>query len=185
MKSSQTDNSYFEDKVMLRINSLPLSDPIKVLDIFSGTGLLWKEIKQKTGREIITLSIDKKPSKDRLVLPGDNRKYRLDYAFFDIVDLDAYGVPYHQLEDIFKRCTTKIIVHLTYIQSIFGRLPRRMLYHLGYTKSMIDKCPSLFDKNGQEKLLKYLGTRGVKKITLRDNEGHRKTYGYFEWDPTI
>ena len=45
-------------------------------------------------------------------------------------------------------------------------LPKKLLYRLGYTKAMIDKCPTLFDKNGLKKFEEYLALNGVRKIKL-------------------
>jgi hypothetical protein len=110
-------------------------------------------------------------------LPGDNLKYlksiKLDY---DIVDLDAYGIPFKQLEILFKRNYIGTII-VTAIQSGMGVLPKGMLHKLGYQQSMVDKIPTLFSRNGIEKLKNYLYLYGVKQIT-----GYfinRKNYFYF------
>lgn len=176
----KTDNSYFEEKVKLRIDNLPDRNPIRVLDMYSGTGSIWDHIKAHTDKNIEVLAIEKRDIKGRIYLHGDNSKYRLDYDYFDVIDLDAYGVPFEQLEDVFARCRAKMIIHVTYIQSQYGRLPVKMLEAIGYTRPMVKKIPTLFNKDGQKKFLNYLAVRGVKNIKIYDTVNHRKTYATFK-----
>lgn len=161
----KTDNSYFNEKVMLRINHLPKTDTIRVLDCFSGTGSIWKEVKKRTGRNIITIGIEIENGKNNLSLKGKNNKYLsiLDLSKFNIIDLDAYGVPFSQLEILFKR-KYKGIVFVTAIQSGMGKLPNGMLQSIGYTDKMIKKIPTLFNTNFLAKLKQYLYLRGVRSI---------------------
>ena len=58
-----TDHSYFEEKVRIRLDGLPVKNPVKVLDMFSGNGLIWSEIEKRTGREILILRIDRQRGK--------------------------------------------------------------------------------------------------------------------------
>ena len=154
--SKKTDHSYFEEKVRLRISALPEGNPLKVLDLLSGDGRIWSEIQKRTGREIMVLRIDREPGKRGIYLQGDNRKYNFDFSEFDCVDLDAYGVPFPQLERIFTSERHPRVLFITFIQSIWGTLPRKMLNALGYTDRMIKKVPTVFNRAGQEKFLRYL-----------------------------
>ncbi len=161
----KTDNSYLKSKVNLRINHLPQKNNIKVLDCYAGECKIWNNIKTKTEENIIITGIDKKPYGNNL--RGDNLKYLkgLNLDSYDIIDLDAYGVPFRQLEIIFKK-GYKGILYITFIQSMFGQLPIKMLNKIGYTKSMIKKCPTLFNRGGIEKFKQYLAINGIKKITI-------------------
>jgi hypothetical protein len=178
MNKVQTDSTYFKEKVFLRINSLPKKKEIFVLDCFSGDGLIWDEVKKNTNIKINILRIDLKKKSKGLYLIGDNKKFlsEIDLKKFDIIDLDAYGSPFKQLEIIFKR-KYKGIVHCTFIQSIYGNLNKSLLIKIGYTEKMIQKIPAIFNKNGFEKMCQYLYVQGVKKITLFQNK--RKNYFYF------
>jgi len=95
-------NSYLADKAMLRLRHLPDTDPVVVLDAFGGSGKVWQCVQANTERKIIRLAIDEKNIPG--TLKGDNRKFlpTLDLTKFHVIDLDAYGVPYEQLEIIFK-----------------------------------------------------------------------------------
>jgi hypothetical protein len=176
MNRVRTDHSFFEEKVRLRIDGLSNGEPLKVLDLFSGNGLIWEEIQRRTGREIQALRIDKERGKRGAYLVGDNLKFDLDYGAFDILDVDAYGVPFRQLERIFAQSSKPKRIFITFIQSQWGTLPRKMLNALGYTDRMTKKVPTLFNRAGQEKFLRYLALRGVEKCQIFYTPDRRKNY---------
>jgi len=182
MNSVQTDNSNLLAKVNLRIAHLPQKSKINVLDAYHGEGIIWKYISEKVKSDIQITAIERKPITDDLVLQGDNRKIlpSLYLEKFDIIDLDAYGVPFDQLEYIFNYDRKKMIHHgifVTFIQSVYGRLPVAMLKKLGYSKKMVEKVPSIFNRNGIEKFKSYLAMRGVDRIFIKSQR--EKHYLYF------
>lgn len=165
---------------MAHLPDMPL---IRVLDAFHGEGLIWDYIKARTSKKTEITAIDKKPASSDFVLFGDNKKFfpSISLEKFDVIDLDAYGIPFDQLEYIFDYDHRKKIHHtifLTFIQSIYGRLPIGMLQRLGYSEKMIKKIPVLFDRNGIEKLKAYLAQMGISKIFMK-NRG-KKYYIFFE-----
>ena len=164
---TNNDASHLEAKVLLRLNNLPKKENIKVLDAFGGEGLLWKEVIKRTGKNIKILSIDKNEYK-KINLKGDNMKFLLsfDLTKFDVIDLDAWGSPSNQLDVLHKK-EYKGIVHCTFIQSMLGNVNKNILLTYGYTENMIKKCPTLFSKNGLEKLLYFINYKfNVDKIKL-------------------
>jgi hypothetical protein len=171
---AQTDNTYLADKVALRVAHLPQKDTINVLDCFGGSGKVWKAVKRLTGKNIRVLPIEMKDI-NWFHLPGDNMKYLGSIALekYDIVDLDAYGIPYEQLKEVFDRGFNGI-VFVTFIQSIFGGINHDMLIDIGFTKEQIKKIPTIFGKRGWEYFLEWLGLHGVKKIWHRHHA--RKHY---------
>ena len=183
MNSVQTDNSFFEVKVKLRLDNLP-AGPCRVLDCFGGTGRIWDEIKRrKPNKKIEVLRIDQKNDIDGIYLKGKNEKFLavLEPDDFTVIDLDAYGVPYKQLQWLFAgRNKKRKVIFLTFIQNIFGCLPTGLLMELGYTAAMIDKCPTLFYRNGFEKLADYLALHGVKTIRHYSDLADRKHYVCFD-----
>lgn len=58
-----------------------------------------------------------------------------------------------------------------------GKLPNELLISLGYTKEMIRKIPTLFNRNGVEKLKNYLSLYDIKQIIGYFID--RKNYFYF------
>ena len=172
----KTDHSYFREKVNLRFNCLPNKKRINILECFAGKGLLWDAVSIKTNKQLDITRIEKEKGKgDKPYLVGDNLKFLkiLDLSKYDIIDLDAYGIPIAQLEILFNSKYKGIII-ITYISSVFGCLPRKLLYSLGYTKLMINKIPTLFYKNPLGKILQYLSSKGVNKV-----------FGYFYEVPSV
>jgi hypothetical protein len=149
-----------------------------VLDCFHGAGRIWEEIK-KDGYYIKVVSIDKKPG---ATIRGDNLKVldKINLNDYDIIDLDSYGIPFKQIELILNK---KYYGHLfiTFIQSMHGILPKKMLNTLGYTTKMIDKCKSIFNRNGLNKLKKVLTCYGIK--TINYIEHGRKIYAHVKLNP--
>lgn len=179
MNKVQTDNSFLADKIALRLSMIPKKKTLKVIDAFAGTGTIWKNVQRKYKGNIQITKIDKEQKDNAFMFIGDNEKFlaSLPIKKYDVIDLDAYGVPYDQLKIIFNR-GFKGIVFVIFIQSFVGRLNNEFLQDLGYTKNMIDKCPSLFCKNGLQKFEQWLSMNGVNKITIRNHL--RKSYLGFE-----
>lgn len=169
-----TDNSYLSDKVALRLAHLPDKDGLRVLDCYGGTGKIWKAVRKLSGRRIMTLPIDVRDNVG-FHLPGDNRAYldALDLGKFDIIDLDAYGIPYDQLKLIFER-NYRGTVFVTFIQSIMGQINQGLLAEIGYPAEMVKKIPTLFGRRGWDHFLQYLALHGVGSISHRSHA--RKHY---------
>jgi hypothetical protein len=175
---TNNDLNTIEKKIQLRLNSLPTKDLIYILDAFAGEGLLWKEVQKRTNKQIKILSIDEKEYR-KISLKGDNRKFlkSIDLNYFDIIDLDAYGSPSNQLM-ILKEKNYKGIVHCTFIQTMMGRISNDVLFSLGITKTMINKCPTLFSKNGLSKMLEFISLHfKVSKVNIFSK--NNKHYFYF------
>lgn len=180
--SSQTiktnnDPKAFEHKVQLRLNSLPEKQDIKVLECFGGEGLLWKEVIKRSDKNISVLSIDIKKY-DRFQLQGDSLKVlkTLSLNHFDIIDLDSYGIPFAHMQIVFQKRYSGI-VHCTVIQSMMGNLPNGLMDYYGYSKGMIKKCRTLLSKNGIDKFLSYIASKGVTNIQIYKQD--RKNYFWF------
>jgi hypothetical protein len=123
-------------------------------------------VKRRTGRDIQVVGIDKK-EESNATLKGDNLKYIAgikDLSAFDVIDLDAYGVPYRQVSMVLGRGFGGV-VFVTFIQSLFGGLPKDMLKELGYSSSMLNKCRSIFNRNGVEKFLSIVYNIGVERVS--------------------
>lgn len=172
----QTNNSYLADKVALRAGHLPGADPIRVLDCFAGDEKIWKAVKKITGRRILTLPVDiKQYAENAFYLPGDNLVYlkSLDLSRFDAIDLDAYRVPYDQLEIVFQSQFNGML-YVTFIQSVFGGLPHGLLCAIGFTVEQLKTIPTMFGRSGWFYFKQYLAARGVASFYHRSHE--RKHY---------
>ncbi len=138
MSKDQTDNSNFRAKVHLRQSFLPKLNQIKVLDAFSGNGAIWKKLKQDNPKiNIEVLRIDNQKGKSGTYLKGDNLKFikNMNLKEYDIIDLDAYGIPYKQLDLIFKMKYCGLLF-VTFINKSVGNLPKKFMRELGYSNRM-------------------------------------------------
>lgn len=180
---TNNDHAMLQDKIDLRIQSIQHLEEVNVLELFGGEGVLWAEVIKQTGKKINILSIDKNKYR-RLQLQGDNMKFieSLDLSIFDLIDIDAWGSPYKQLDMILNKGFTGI-VHCTFIQTMMGAISKDLLLSLGYTCEMVDKIPTLFGKNGIDKFKTYLANRGVKEIFIAQK--NKKNYLYFIFGQTV
>ena len=161
------------------MQNLPDKDPLVVLDSFSANARIWSKIARMTGRKISLTRIDMDKHRKGVYLVGDNMRIMqsLDLSVYDVIDLDAYGIPYDQIKLLFER-KVKAAVFVTFIQSMLNRLPNNMLLDFGYTKNMIDAAPSLLSRNGFGKLKELLALSGVNKISYHNKKN--KYYLYFQ-----
>ena len=173
-KAKKTDNSYLAQKVYLRQKYLP-ENPV-VLDCYAGAGLIWKKVQENLPSvNIQRLAIEKEPNKGKFHLTGNNMAFigSMDLSRFNVIDLDAYGVPYEQVKTLFDR-QYHGTVFITFIQSVMGALPYGLLLDVGFSKSMIKKCPTIFYRRGWDHWLEFLARNGVTRVAYIQHE--RKYY---------
>lgn len=178
----KTDNSLIDEKVKLRLEVLELinKNEINVLECYSGKGLVWNNVKIKTNKIINILKIDQKRISESGVLIGDNRKYLkcLDLSKFDIIDLDAYGIPFNQLEIIFKKNYEGYVI-CTMIQTGMGCINNELItITTGFDQKIISLCQVFLSRFALQLLCKYLYINDVQNITGYFIE--RKRYFYFK-----
>jgi len=171
---TKTDNSYLRDKVELRLRHLP-EGPIRVLDCYSGKGVIWAAVKRLSGRDMKVLPIDKRSDKFDFHLHGNNLEYleTIDISRYNVIDLDAYGIPFEHIDCLVRRKYSGV-VFVTAIQSGMGQMPYGMLEKIGFTRRQIEKAPTLFGKRGWQYFLEYLASIGVSRIWHRS---HKRTGG--------
>lgn len=183
MSDKQTDNSFFKQKIKLRKLVIELiQGDVFLLDCYAGTGKLWSQIKHQSKKiNYIGIEKEKRKNKSLSVMEGDNLKYlkNLDLSLFNLIDLDAYGIPFEQIETIMNSNFSGYIV-VTYIWKAQGRLHNSMLEKLGYNQNMIEKCPTLFSRDHKKKIKLILSHYGVKKISLI--EKNNKLYFFYKKD---
>lgn len=174
MSSLKTNNSHLEAKITLRLNHLPEGNPLYVLDAFCGEGLIWREVVRRSGRDIRILSIDHDQGTAADIV-CDNLKVLsgLNLDKYDVIDLDAYGCPFAQMQILFNHKYNGT-VFVTYIQTMYGRLPNGILRQAGYTTAMLSKAQTLFSKRPIEVLESYLANHNILSYTIKSLD--RKHY---------
>jgi len=183
----QIDNTNIGCKIKLRLKHIP-DRPIKVLDCFCGNRTIWRQVISESGRSDITITgIDQKRVKG--CLRGNNLKFLqiLPLTDFDIIDLDSYGVPFDQLDIIFRR-GYRGICFFTFGQGMGGlsAIPRALVNEAGITDEMYNAIPSLYSSMGWDFFCSWLAANRVKKISYYLTHGSIGTsnmyYGFFLFD---
>lgn len=180
--TKKTDNHYTADKIALRISNVRWEKfngrNIRVLDCFGGRGVCWGAIKKKTGLNIDRHAIDKRNDITDFHFHGDNVKVMmgLDLEGYDIIDIDAYGIPAEQLSLVFNS-NFKGDVFVTAIQTMNGSIPNIVAKELGFPESINKKAPSLLSRRGWQYFKEWLALNGVSEITHRSKD--RKHYLHF------
>ena len=172
----KTDNSYLSDKVSMRSNHLPDKEEVNVLDAYSSNGIIWRLVQDMNPATRFNIArLDKEASKQGFYIKTDNLRFLLstDLNVYDVIDLDAYGVPYKQLEILFRKAENfdhVVKVFVTFNTVGMGQMPKGMLKYLGITEEMIANSPILCSKSPEEKIAGYLSVKGVRQLH------RRKTY---------
>jgi len=137
-----------------------------ILECYSGNGLIYDGVRKLSDKKISVTRIDIKKDREGAYLCGDNRKYlkAMDLSAYNIIDLDAYGIPFDQI-DIIMRRQWHGILFVTHIQSVMGTLPNKLLNRIGITRPMISKCPTLFSRLGLTPIKKMFSDYGSDKLT--------------------
>ena len=181
MSNRRTDNSRLDEKINMRLARA--KNGSKVLDCYHGNGVIWGRIKNRIKVEVI--GIEKENGKGSIALYGECEKVipRLNLSEYDIIDCDAWGIPYKSIKAVLKNDTLKpgTVIFYTFIQTGMGRVPDQMLEYAGISKVMIQKCPTLFKKIGFDAFKEFLRMNGVSCIydSLYQDGQSRKHYGYF------
>lgn len=130
-----TENSHLPAKVRVRVDYIKTldQDQLHILDAFAGEGKVWQKIEELLPeRKFIYLGIDKKKYSRPNVIMGDNQKVMkgLELHKFDLIDLDAFGFPWEQLE-ICAAQAPNVPVAATAISVTLGPLPYGVLKAAG------------------------------------------------------
>lgn len=127
----KADNSHSGPKIALRLALVDnlKKDRLRVLDAYSGSGFLWKQIRAaRPDIRFDMTNIEKKQNGRLDAIHGDNVRVMpsLPLAEFDIIDLDAYGIPTEQLS-IVAEFALHVPVLVTCISASVGTVPHRLL----------------------------------------------------------
>lgn len=183
MSKAKTDNSSLRTKVILRLLRTPLEEKLRVLDVYHGTGAIWHNVNLHYQGKIQVDGLDIE-DKNSFALIGDNEKVLpvLDMSKYDVIDVDAYGVPFTVLREIFTASDVDALIFYTFCQTHLRMMPKGLLAEIGISESMFDKCPSFVSKHGHDKFLSWLALYGIEHveyISLKGASVH--VYGCFRY----
>ena len=181
MSSKRTDNSRFEEKVLLRDEVVKDGDVI--LDCYHGEGVIWNRISKHKNIQIIGLEKEKGKGLGSIYGCAEKIVPSLNLGIFDIIDFDAWGSPFETMLACFKNETLKknTSMFYTFIQTGFCRVEIKLLSYIGITESMYKKCPTLYRNLGFTAFKEFLYQNGVSELKNYHimEKTSIKNYGYF------
>lgn len=180
-----TDNSNRSAKKNLRRYATRCLSTLRVLDCYAGNGAMWANVSKE-----LYLGIEKQRGKGSAtngIVNADNLKMipNMDLSAYNVIDLDAYGVPYDQMRLIFENKTLQhgTVVIYTAIRNGMSGVNANALENLGLSK-MYKKCPSLFKPMYMDCFYELLRSKGVSKVheidqSTKKKGSYEKHYGFF------
>ncbi len=175
--SAYTDNANLAKKIGLRVTATEHIENKKVLDLFAGENKIWKNIPTER-----YYGVEKEKGKGKN-LHLDNRKIigALDLSGFNVIDCDAYGIPYEQIEMLFENPTLQsgTVIIFTCISGVLNRLCVKAIKDYGIQKQY-KRSRVLFNKYSRDMFLSMLYNHGVRKIwSYKIKSQMEKEYGWF------
>jgi len=175
---TQRHSSAFSAKVDLRARAIEGIDNPRILDAYSAGSALWRAVEKLTGKTLRTLSLDTTAEgtfkiDNRIALRG------LDLDLFDVIDLDAYGTPWPQLDIVMRRGFRGTLVG-TCIRLNRGWISKGLAVSGGMSAEMYKACPPLASRFAKEILLNYLCLFRVDMVRLYHYRRGRYMYFSFE-----
>lgn len=178
----KSDNSHSPVKIALRLALVDnlKQERLKVLDAYSGSGFLWTQIRSaRPAIKFDITSIEKKRTGRLDAIVGDNVRVMpsLPLDEFDIIDLDAYGVPTEQLGQVAERAL-HVPVLVTCISASIGLVPHRMLEAVGIPPAWERDVVQVFKQLGSTDLWdSYCASLGYTRrigFTIRESIGAKR-----------
>lgn len=194
IKRKKTDNAHVGIKVAVRQEAIAnLTDGVRVLDCFCGNNVLWKSVcascpvpgAQAQGFPDVYLGLEKVNGKGSRNIHGDNLRLipSLDLSRYNVIDLDAYGIPGAQLIALLQNKTLpdKVVVVYTAITNAVSCGQKKMIQAAGVPYEAYRKCPTLWNKKMLDLWYFVLLKIGVEKVfrVVVNESSYEKHYGYF------
>lgn len=174
--SAFTASSYFNEKLEIRKRACQSLDRVDVLDLYAGKHVIWNQISHNR-----YYGVDNYEKSGNL--PIDNRtaiKF-LDLGQFTVIDADAYGMPYEQIQLLYENKTLRpgTVVCYTCITGPMNRLCVRLLQDFAIEREY-KRTRTLFNRYGYQYFHEMLNGHGVKDLhNIIIKKSMRKEYGYF------
>ena len=175
--SIKTDNANVESKIALRKQATDKLESLKVLDLFAGENKLWKTFECEK-----YYGVEMKKGKGKNV-NADNLRIipSLDLSKFNVIDLDSYGIPFNQIELLYKNPTLQkgTVIIYTAITNKMSALTEGAK-KMANIQEIYTKCRTLFNGMALELFYGRLYQLGVVEVTeYMTKEKFEKHYGFF------
>lgn len=180
-----TDNSNRAAKKHLRRVATAHLSSLRVLDCYAGNGAMWANVDKEK-----YLGIEKQKGKGNVadeIINADNLKIipMLDLSEYNVIDLDAYGIPYDQMYEILDHEMLKrgTVVIYTAITNGMSSVNKNALQLIG-CEEIYKKSPTLVKPFYIDAFYELIRLSGVNKVYELDQDflktgSYKKHYGYF------
>ena len=169
------DNSFLDDKINLRMSALDAIDKqnINVLDLFHGYGKIWEFIKKASTKNIDIMPVDIKKNLPGFYVCVDNLRFLKaeNIERYDIIDIDAYGLPFELIEIIFRKKYRGCVI-VTMISSVLRSVPKSMIESIGFNYDEVKPAKAIFSPLIFDIMSDLLYRNNVKKIKLVNHENN-------------
>lgn len=184
-KTTQHSEGILPAKVAQRLACLPPPQDgkrLRVLDAYGGDGDIWRAVRAARGIDDIQVtSIDKTP-RQRGQLAIDNLRYlrSADLRRFDVIDLDAWGVPAAQLRTVAESGFMGVIPWTCIVVGM-GPAPNDVLRAAGVPRSWTRVAQHLYSTAAPlaDLWLNYLHSLGYRStlVASLNLAGGQRVYG--------
>ena len=177
--SKQTDNTFVDIKVRLRKEATANIKELRVLDCFAGENNMWRgfDTARYYGIEMV------KGKGKNLHLNNLNAIKSLDLSGFNVIDLDAYGIPFMQVSEAAKNPTFNgdALFFYTATADNMSNLPARAVRELGL-RGIYKENKTMLNRQGLALFYEFLKMHGVDKAHYYEKtKGSRNIhYGFFK-----
>ena len=177
--NKQTDNSFIDLKIRLRKEATANIDGLRVLDCFAGENNMWRgfDTSRYYGIEMV------KGKGKNLHLNNLNAIKSLDLSGFNVLDFDAYGIPFLQVSEAARNPTLKAgtLFFYTATQHSMSNIPIKAIKELGlHGIYKINK--TMLNRQGLTLFYEYLKLHGIAKAFYYEKNTQSRAihYGYFK-----
>ena len=174
---TKTDNKSIGNKIFLRRKATEHLAQARVLDLFAGNNVLWRNI--ETARYY---GVELLPGKGAN-LNADARQAidAIDLSAFNVIDCDTYGVPFEVCRKLLEHPQVRpgTVIIYTAICGAFTGVARECLEMFGLHE-MYKIAPTLFNQSAVDYFYDMLAGFGVAQVRFYEaNDSYTKHYGYF------
>uniref|UniRef100_A0AAU8AZJ7 SAM-dependent methyltransferase n=1 Tax=Dulem virus 36 TaxID=3145754 RepID=A0AAU8AZJ7_9CAUD len=175
-------STHIFEKSSIRQQAIQDLEHVCVLDCFHGKGEIWENMHKLSKIDKVQgIEKNKKLHSCFDTLYGDNLKLlkTIDIDEYNVIDLDAFGSPFKQMDIIFARAQKPKVIIYTFCFSGMSGVPQE----ISRAKNIQKKCKTIINGYLDEMFSAYLKLHGVTEwydITIKQNL--RKSYGYFIYD---
>lgn len=174
---TKTDNKSVANKIFLRREATKHLGSLRVLDLYAGNNVLWRNFEKE---KYFGIEVQQGKGKN---LNVDTRRVidALDFSQYNVIDCDSYGIAFDIYKKILESPKTQkgTIVFYTAIVNVFTQMHKEgmRIFHL---EKMLSKCPTLINPKGIEFFYGMLGNYGIEKVRYYEvRDDYLKHYGFF------